>query len=232
MKTLATNWFFEDLFDVEYKRYVLLAYLQEVHKEFNQTKLYPALADLVTHYRNLVNFKRSKDELYQSFPEYIQQVDLKHFFIKFQKAVSNDEMMEHLQQVIDFSLPAMQKHLEEGKEIYEFVEREIELEPVGILPMYRNEGYLFIKSNEIFVYEFQVSLFSHDTEPYRAVATTYLTSYESNYVNTCENIKIDLIRHHKKLPNPAVFSVATKFDYPILETIMPITKRLMMKYVA
>src|SRR5574343_1048343 len=121
MKTLATNWFFEDLFDVEYKRYVLLAYLQDVHKEFNQTKLYPALADLVTHYRNLVNFKRNKDELYQAFPNYIQEIDLKNFFIKFQKAVSNDELMEHLQQVIDFSLPAMQKHLEEGKEIYEFV---------------------------------------------------------------------------------------------------------------
>lgn len=232
MKTLSQNWFFDNLFDVEYKRYVLLAYLQEVHKEFNQTKLYPALADLVAHYRNLVNFKHNKDQLYQAFPDEIQEIDLKNFHIKFQKTISNDEIMTHLQEVIDFSLPAMQKQLEEGKEIYEFMEKEIAVEPIGIVPMYRNEGYLFVRSSEIEVYEYQVSLFSHDTEPYRAVATQHITSYAVNYVNTFENIKIALIRNYKKLPNPAVFGVTTKFDYPVAETIMPITKRMLLKYIA
>jgi len=232
MKTLAQNWFFENLFDVEYKRYVLLAYLQDVHKEFNQTKLYPALADLVGHYRTLVNFKRSKDELYQSFPEQIQEIDLSHLHIKFQKVVSNDELMNHLQEVIDFSLPVMQKHVEEGKEIYEFIEKELEVEPVGILPMYRNEGYLFIQSADILVYEFQVGLFTHDQEPYRTISTHLLTTYKPNLVNTLENIKIDLVKTHKKLPNPAVFSVRTRYNFPVQETIIPITKRVMLKYVA
>lgn len=232
MKTLAQNWFFDNLFDVEYKRYVLLAYLHDVHKEFKQTKLYPALADLVAHYRALVNFKHNKDQLYQAFPDEIQEIDLKNFHIKFQKTVTNDEVMNHLQEVIDFSLPAMQKHLEEGKEIYEFMEREIAVEPIGILPIYRNEGYLFVRSAQIDVYEYQVGLFSHNTEPYRAVATQLITSYAVNYVNTFENIKIELIRNYKKLPNPAVFAVTTKFDYPVAETIMPITKRMMLKYVA
>lgn len=37
MKSLRPNWFFEDLPDFEYKKYVLLAYLQDVHAQFTET---------------------------------------------------------------------------------------------------------------------------------------------------------------------------------------------------
>lgn len=231
MKSLHMNWFFENQPDFEYKKYLLLAYLQDVQQQFNQTKLYPALADLVAHYRNLKQFKKSKDELYEVFPNQIEQLDLQRFKISFSKAISNDELMNHLQEIIDFGLPAIQKHIDEGKEIYDFIEKEITLNPIGILPIYRNEGYLLVKQHEIKVYEYSVKLFVHDEIDYRAIHATYLTSYQQNFVNTCENIKIDMVRNRKKLPNPATFLVDTKFDYPIEDTLLPITKRLLMKYI-
>ncbi len=231
MKSLHLNWFFENQPDFEYKKYLLLAYLQDVQQQFNQTKLYPALADLVAHYRNLQQFKKSKDELYEVFPNQIEQLDLQRFKISFSKVISNDELMNHLQEIIDFSLPTIQKHIDEGKEIYDFIEKEITLNPIGILPIYRNEGYLLVKHQEIKVYEYSVKLFVHDEIDYRAIHATYLTSYQQNFVNTCENIKIDMVRNRKKLPNPATFLVDTKFDYPIEDTLLPITKRLLMKYI-
>jgi hypothetical protein len=51
-------------------------------------------------------------------------------------------------------------------------------------------------------------------------------------VNTYENIKIDLMKSRKKLPNPATFFIETKLEYSVEATLMPITKRLLMKYVA
>ncbi|TAE89801.1 MAG: hypothetical protein EAY81_01775 [Bacteroidetes bacterium] len=232
MKSLNLNWFFENQPDFEYKKYLLLAYLQHVHHQFNQTKLYPALADLVAHYRNLKQFKKSKDELYEVFPNQIDQLDLQQFKISFSKVISNDELMNHLEEIIDFSLPVIQKHIDEGKEIYDFVEKEIVLAPVGILPIYRNEGYLLVKQQDIRVYEYAVKLFVHEDIDYRAINATYITAYEHNFVNTCENIKIDMIRNRKKLPNPATFFVETRFDYPIEDTLLPITKRLLIKYLA
>jgi hypothetical protein len=68
MKTLSSNWFFEDLLDLEYKKYVLLAYLQDVDKHFTQIKLYPQLNELVNHYRLLKRFMDQKNNLYLDFP--------------------------------------------------------------------------------------------------------------------------------------------------------------------
>ena len=234
MKSLHPNWFFEDLADFEYKKYLLLAYLQEIHKQFNETRLYPSLSDLVFHYRNLVSFQKQREELYSSFPETISEIDWKNFKLAFGKVIDNEELMLHLEEVVSFSIPEIKRHLDEGKEIYDFIEKEITMIPVGILPIYRNEGYLMVRDGEktdIKVYEYEVKLFSNEDERFRAVHTQYLTSYHKSIVNTTENIKIDMIRHRKKLPNPAAFSIETPYAYPVEETIIPVAKRLLLNYI-
>lgn len=234
MKTLHPNWFCEDLPDFEYKKYVLLDYLQDVHAQFNGTRLYPALSDLVFHYRNLTGFIEQKNALYSSFPERISELDIYNLKIAFNKVMSNDEIMNHLDEIVNYSLPILKKHLDEGKEIYEFIEKEIQIEPVGILPLYRQEGYMLVKDGdetEIKVYEFAVKLFNHEEEHFRSIQTQYLTSYKRTIVNTAENIKIELIRNRKKLPNPATFSIETNYTFPIEETVMPIAKRLLATFV-
>ena len=42
----------------------------------------------------------------------------------------------------------MEKTLEEGRELFEFVEENIELSPVGVTPIYANEGYLFVNQDK------------------------------------------------------------------------------------
>lgn len=234
MKALNPNWFFEDLPDFEFKKYVLLAYLKDIHKDFNHTRLYPSLSDLVFHYRNLTSFLEQKNAFYSAFPERLTEIDLKNLRIAFTKVISNDELMSHIEEVVNFSVPEIKKYIDEGKEIYDFIEKEISFTPVGILPIYRNEGYMIIKdgdSKELKVYEFDIKLFEHNSESMRSVYTQYLTSYRSSIVHTAENIKIEMIRTRKKLPNPATFSVETQYQYPLEETIIPIAKRLLMKFV-
>ena len=50
MDKLSENWITEKHIDLEYKRYVLLAYLQHVSEQFEEVRLYPALSELVNHY--------------------------------------------------------------------------------------------------------------------------------------------------------------------------------------
>ena len=49
MKSLSETWFAEGYIDFELKKYTLLAYLQEVNKHFNESKLYPLLSDMILY---------------------------------------------------------------------------------------------------------------------------------------------------------------------------------------
>jgi hypothetical protein len=51
-------------------------------------------------------------------------------------------------------------------------------------------------------------------------------------VNTYENIKSELIRHRTMLPNPAVYGIETDLRFPIEETLLPIAKRRLVRYLA
>ncbi len=51
------------------KKYTLLAYLQEINRNFQENKLYPQLADVIFHYNNLVAFRENKKFLQEQFPK-------------------------------------------------------------------------------------------------------------------------------------------------------------------
>ena len=67
MPSLSTNWITEKHIDFEYKKYVLLAYLQHVSAHFTENKLYPDLSELITHYRNVLSLKENKQTMFDSF---------------------------------------------------------------------------------------------------------------------------------------------------------------------
>jgi hypothetical protein len=50
-------------------------------------------------------------------------------------------------------------------------------------------------------------------------------------VNTYESIKTELIRHRNTLPNPAVYAIESGLTYPIEETLLPIAKRSLVRYI-
>lgn len=228
MKTLNNDWFYTNRIDFEYKKYVLLAYLKDVQQSFNQTKLYPPLAELVQHYKNLVLFKQQKDSLQDNFKEKLVAFNFEAFKLAYEKVVSDDTLMQTLEEIIGFSIPKIKKLLEEGKEIYDFIEHELAIEPVGVLPLYQKEGYLLVyagNNREVKVYEYAVKLFERNHEKYRSISTQPIDSYTKNLINTSENIKLALIRKHKKLPNPATFSVVSKHFFPLEETLLHIAKR-------
>ncbi|MEO5569312.1 MAG: hypothetical protein ABIT08_09045 [Bacteroidia bacterium] len=235
MNSLSKNWITENHIDFEYKKYMLLAYLQHVSEDFTESKLYPSLSDLVSHYRNLLSLKENKQNLYDSFPERMSSADVRNFKIVYEKILEDDELMKEIESIISFSIPQFEKHLTEGKKIYDFLESKINIYPVGIVPLQINEGYIFLrigKKSETKIYEYQITLFENPDEKYRGIYTSYLCSYEKSLNNTFENIKSDLVRYHQKLPNPAAYVIETELMLPVEETFLPLAKRTLMKYVA
>jgi hypothetical protein len=235
MESLSRNWITEKYVDFEYKKYILLAYLQHVSENFSDKRLYPYLSDLVEHYRNLKLIKDNKKNLFERFPERISGADFEQFKLVYERMVEDDSLMQEMESIIDFSIPQMEIYLKEGKKIYDFIEEHLDIYPVGIVPLNNESGYLFLKlkyDNVTKVYEYQISFFENPDEKFRGIHVTYITSYEKNLMNTFEAIKSDLLRYNKALPNPATFVIETELMIPFDETFLPMAKRSLVKRIA
>lgn len=235
MNSLSKNWITERHIDFEYKKYVLLAYLQHVSENFTENKLYPFLSDLVEHYRNLRFLKDSKKNLFEKFPGRVSRADFEQFQFIYEKIVEDDSIMKEIENIIEFSIPQMENYLREGKKIYDFIEEHVRIFPVGVIPLSKECGYLFLKmlsETETRVYEYQVSIFENPDEKFRGIHIHYVASYEKNLVNSFEAIKSDLIRYNRSLPNPATYVIEAALDIPFDETFLPIAKRVLVKRIA
>ncbi len=231
---LSETWFLDGYIDYELQKYRLLAYLKQVDNCFNEQKLYPQLADVIFHYRNLENFKNNKELLQSSFPKTLSEVDLDKLKLVYKEMLADNEVMHELERIIDYAIPQMKGTIESGTEIYELVEQQLRIEPVGILPLYKNEGYLMLHySNEsdVRVYNYNINLFTHKDARYKSLRINYVDSWTKNISITYENIKSNIIKTIKTLPNPAVYLMESALQIPINETLLPIAKRTLVRFI-
>lgn len=235
MDRLSKDWLTQGLIDFEYKKYLLLGYLQTVKSSFNKVELYPFLADLVFHYRNLIAVKENRSLIRESFPKELSIEEFNKLELRYRELVEDDAIMSELESIIEFAIPQIKDSLKEGTVIYEYVESQCEISPVGVTPLYANEGYLFVTQppeKETSVYRYQVSIFEDSQEQLRSLNTQFVESVEKRPFYTYENMKLDLIKRYRDLPNPAAFLVLSKMKFPFSETLMPVAKRLFVKHIS
>lgn len=235
MERLSKDWLTQGLIDFEYKKYLLLGYLQTVRNSFNKVELYPFLADLVFHYRNLIAVKENRSLIRESFPKELSLEEFNKLELRYRELVEDDAIMSELESIIEFAIPQIKDSLKEGSVIYEYVESQCEISPVGVTPLYANEGYLFVTQppeKETSVYRYQVSIFEDSQEQLRSLNTQFVESVEKHPFYTYENMKLDLIKRYRDLPNPAAFLVLSKMKFPFSETLMPVAKRLFVKHIS
>ena len=234
MRSLSHTWFAEGFIDFELKKYTLLAYLQEIHRQFDQQKLYPQLADVIMHYNNLVAFKHNKQFLQQQFPKKLTQVDINKLENLYQHIIDDDDLMKELEDIIAYALNQMNATIKDGTEIYEFIEDKLNIFPIGLIPLENREGYFFLREGRVKqtrVYQYRLSFFEKHDEKYRSIKTEFIAEWQTSIVNTYENIKAELIRSKTDLPNPAVYGIETELVLPVDETLLPIAKRRLAKII-
>jgi hypothetical protein len=234
MTHLQKDWLTDGLIDFEYKKYILLAYLKDIRLRFDEQKLYPFMADLVFHYQNLLKVKESKELIYELFPKTISRADFKKLELSYQKIIKDDEIMQEIEDILSYALPQMKGALSQGKALFEMVEHHLEISPVGVTPLYANEGYMFIqvdKTPEVNIFRYQVSVFENAHENYRSINTTYVDKEVRSIANTCESIKLKLVKRFAFLPNPASYLILSKLAFPLPETLLPVAKRLLIKHI-
>jgi len=235
MKYLSETWFAEGRIDFELKKYTLLAYLQEVNKYFSENKLYPQLADIIFHYNNIVAFRENKKYLQEHFPKKLTGIQMEKLQLLYEQMIEDDELMTELEDIIHYSAGKMKSMIYNGTEIYEFVEEKISITPVGIIPLDIQEGYFFLSigtGHQSQVYHYRLAIFEKQFKKYRSIKTAFIDQRQRSISTTYEHVKSELIRYRKDLPNPAVYSIETPLTFPVDETLLPVAKRSLVKFIS
>lgn len=231
---LSETWFLDGYIDFELQKYKLLAYLQEVNQHFDATRLYPQLGDVIFHYRNLSDFRNNKQLLQNQFPKELSQVNMDQLQLVYKRMLEDDEVMIELDLIVNYAINKMKKTIDSGAEIYEIVEKQIYIEAVGVIPLYKNEGYLLLhypSEKKVHAYNYSISLLQHSDANYTAVKMDYVESYRKNLAISYNSIKTQLIRSIRMLPNPAVYFLESALAVPLHETLLPIAKRALVRHI-
>ncbi|MEP6467499.1 MAG: hypothetical protein ABJB05_14415 [Parafilimonas sp.] len=234
MKSLSETWFADGYIDFELKKYTLLAYLQEVNKYFDEHKLYPQLSDIIFHYNNLVAFRENKKFLQEQFPKKLTGIQMQKLQILYEHMMDDNDVMEELEGIIYYASREMKQTISNGTELYETIEDKLKISPIGIIPLEQNEGYFFL-ANAISltrIYQYRLSIYEKHDEKFRSIRTEFIDTWYRSIANTFEHIKTELIRNRSQMPNPAVYAIEANISLPVEETLLPIAKRSLVRYIS
>lgn len=238
MERITFENFFSIESDLEMNQYKILGGIKELSNDFIKRKIYPALASLIDLKSSLEQIKAERKNLDGKFPKQIKGFNVKEQKIIFETAdyLNDSKDIEMIFNLIDMALPFINNAIEEGIVLFDFVEKNIKLEEVGIIPMYKDEGYFMINDNtayELQIHRYEFSLFSSGKEKYRALKTEFVKSEKQELIRRSpESIKCELIKERQDLPNPATFICDTELDFPFTETIFPVAKRKLITMIA
>ncbi len=232
-KTLNLDLFTHVQSDFESSQYKVLAELKKISDDFQRNKIYPHLSHLIELHGTLSDILKRIRDLRNEFPKRIKKIDFVNQEIEHEVVFVAGSDLTKVEELIEWALPYIKAKIEEGKTIYEFVNEEIKLEEVGIIPNYIDEGYFFVPDNEeskLLLFQYEITVFESSQDSYRSLKTAFLKGLEQGQAHLSPNaIKLDLISQNKQLPNPATYAFNTDLNFPFRETIFPITKRKLLQ---
>ena len=120
MEKLDKDWLTKDNTDFEYKKYILLDYLQTVSNNFNEKKIYPYLSDCIEEFRSLRDLLEQKDKL---TPKELTSIDFKNMELIY--TTIEDKMFVDINNLINYALHKLKSIIEEGRKIYDDIEKNI-----------------------------------------------------------------------------------------------------------
>ena len=233
MQALELEMFTSGVQDIEAAQYRILAAAGSVAQEFHRTRLYPGLAEVIDLVSALETINGNREQYKTQLPKKLTGVDFEKKTLKFDAVPADAQDIEKMFALIEWALPHIKKLTDEGVAMFDFVTQDMSIDVVGIMPIYRDEGYALIPdiaAGLVHVLRYQLSIFSDKSENYRALKTEEIETREIIMAYSApENIKLELIKGHSDLPNPATFMVDTELDFPFEQTILPVAKRALMK---
>ncbi|MDX1741408.1 MAG: hypothetical protein R3178_08955 [Rhodothermales bacterium] len=220
--------------DAESAQYRILSKLQLIREAFKYNSIYPYLSELIRIHKSVNSLVNGMAEIRDALPVRLSGVDLQNQVLIYEQRELDDSQLAAVEELMRWALPLIQEAIEEGRTIFEFVDDNMTLSEVGIVPSYVKEGYLLVpdrKAAELHVLRYELSVLVGVEERLQALRTTHLKTVPASSVRMSPAaIKLDLVTEHRDLPNPATYHFDTDLEFPFAETLLPVAKRKLMRY--
>jgi hypothetical protein len=222
--------------DVERTQYEILAGLQKATSAFEEQRVYPHLGELVKLHDGLMTVLKRTEDFRSPETGRITGIDWDEASLTYEWPDLEDTEMDVVEDLIRWAIPKIRDAIEEGRSVYEHVEDHMELETVGIVPKYVQEGYLMVPEREaeiLHVLRYELSIIQQEGEKHRALRTSHCkTVKQGGFDQHPSDIKLDLLKERRDLPNPATYFSNTDLNVPYQETLLPVVKRRLIRHLA
>lgn len=234
MASLTLDLFTHAFGDAEAAQYRVLAAIDAVARELRKVRLYPMLSELIETVAVLETIDRQSETIRKNGPRSLTGVDVEQTRLLYEASMHDAEDVARMMDLIAWALPQVKTLAEQGVAMFDFVSDHMRLDAVGIVPLYKDEGYVLVPDHDrdtLHIIRYEMSMIAANDGQYRAMRTLELASRSLHgIVPTPETIKLELIRSHKDLPNPATYVCDVDVELPFDETVLPVAKRKLMRY--
>ena len=227
-KELPSDWLTGGILDAEYKRYILLAWLKQIERDFRDVKIYPGLGSLIEQHRELQSFQSDQQQWQSKLKGSLKGLNFASRRMIYEHFTAHPQLQDYLDELLTFAIPQLEKAMANGRNLYEIVEEHLELQPIGVQPLYCDEGYLFVYDESLKTvnnYRFSKSNIIINGEPHMRMKMTPVDRVKKSLNETFEHMKIRLTREYPDWPNPAVFLARMSYTFPLQEAALPVAKR-------
>jgi hypothetical protein len=236
MQPLSLELFTCAVDDVERTQYQILGGLKKARTAFEDQRVYPHLGRLVKLHGTLMTVLERTEAFRTPETGRITGINWEEKSLTYEWPELEDTEMAIVEDLIRWALPHIREAIEEGRAVYEHVEENTELETVGIVPSYLQEGYLMVperEADQLHVLRYQLSMIQEEGEKHRALRTVHCKTVEQEGVDVHpSSVKLDLLEERRDLPNPATYFSNTAIDVPYQETLLPVVKRRLIRHLA
>ncbi|TXH29220.1 MAG: hypothetical protein E6Q99_01225 [Elusimicrobia bacterium] len=231
---LNRYWASTPAFDLELKRYQLLAFLQRVQRGFEADKLYPYLTELRLQVADLRTLQKGREASHALRQGDVLGIDLRN--AQLLRRVHPDPMqLEVVDELVAMALPDLQQRIHAGEELRRTLLNVLELRPVGLQPMHQYEGWLLLRDGgeaRAYTYSIPWMVSSAAFDPATQVRTHYVTSFSWGPTSQMEHVR----RHLEQvLPSPfwvATYALESERRLPRMETLLPLARHLLFERIA
>lgn len=234
MSVLSLDSFLSAGSDFEQTRYQILGALRQIRRQFAQNIIYPHLDQLVELQESLRQILTQFDELRQALPGELTGIDLEAHRLLYNRPEKGEGSLGRIEELIAWALPLIQDAIDEGRTICEFVEENLHVEEVGLVPSYVEEGYVIVPDRReqcLHILQYTLSIFTRADERYRSLRTTLVKTIPHQRIELPPGgIKLALMEERRELPNPATFFVESVLDFPFEPTLLPVAKRKLLRH--
>lgn len=223
--------------DFELSTYKIMDSLKVYTQDFRQNLLYPGLSELSelnVQLRDIVEDEGFLKDLYVKQFHEASASSADMYLWDATRVTSN--RTEQVYQLIDWAKPLIRETINEGKILYDFVKRNMNIEEIGESDSPKDEGYVLIPNNReslIQVLRYEISMRTVGRRSQRRMNTQLLDTFDKGRLfKAPEATVMDLFKQYNDMPEAATFICTTDLDFPFRETILPVAKRKLMSRMA